>query len=356
MSALGSVRDGAELSRRLGVTVLALVAFRLGTQLPLPGIDIAALPQLGGPAVERISIFALGIMPFVTVLILAELVKVFVPRVVRWEQAQERNRHRLGSIVIGLSLLAAAIQAAGLVLAMEDARGLVATPGTTFRLVAIATLVGSTAVVIWLADQITRNGLGSGVWLLVLTPWLATLPYQIAAFLLSSQWKPAGLPVGVELIAGLAIATVLLAAVVTLILAGGRTLETAATCLWSKLLAGTVWPWLILLIGLIFGGGSFQGTESWLAPPPALYLLQILMLAGFVALFAWLYMRAQRIASLPPLVLAGGLAAITFADIGLTRYLPGGALFIGRHILVAVVAMSILVRWWVPPIERRDAD
>lgn len=351
MFELGSLRDPDEFSRRLAVTAGLFIAYRLGAHIPLSGIDPAALSQLSGTAVERISIFAIGIMPFATVIILAELVKVMVPRVRHWEQADERNRYRLNRVVIGLSLLAATIQAAGLVLAMEDARGLVTAPGTSFRLGAIATLVGGAAAVIWLADQITRHGLGSGVWLLILAPWLATLPQGLSG---TEWWSPYDGFMGQNAL-GWAIAVVLLAAVVALIQAGGRTSETAASCLWSRLLAGTVWPWLIILIGLVLGGGSFANVDYWLAPAPPLYLLQVLVLAGLVASFAQLYVRSQRIAGvgavspLPPVVLAGGLAAITFADMELLRYAPSGPTFMGRSILVAAVAMAILERWWRPP-------
>jgi hypothetical protein len=221
----------------------------------------------------------------------------------------------------------------------------------------MATLVGGTAIVIWLADQITRHGLGSGVWLVLLTGWFTTLPFGSAG----TEWLGLfdGLTAGT--IIGWGVAAVLLAAVVALILAGGRTRETAATCLWSKLLAGTVWPWLIIVIGLILGGGSLENADSWLAPGLPLYLLQVLALAALVAVFAHLYIRAQRIAGatqashLPPAVLAGGLAAIAFADMASARLLPSGALsFVGRHILVAVVMTSILARWWQPPFEARE--
>ncbi len=176
MSALGGLRDRAELVRRLLLTGAALVIFRAGSHIPLPGIDTQALAKLG-PAREevigRISIFALGIIPFITVLILMELIKVVAPRLRQWEHAQAHNRDKLGRIVVALALLAAAGQAFGLSLALEDVHGLVGEPGVAFRVACIATLVGGVALAIWLADQITHNGLGSGVWLLLIAPALA---------------------------------------------------------------------------------------------------------------------------------------------------------------------------------------
>ncbi len=354
---LGGVRDPAELTRRLAVTAALLVVYRLGKQIPLPGINSEALPHVSGIAMERISILALGITPLVTVLILAELLKVIAPSVRRWEHADACNRDKLSRIVVGLSLLAAAAQASGLALALEDVRGLIEEPGTAFRLICIATLVGGAAIVIWLANQITRHGLGSGVWLLLVTIWLAELPHQ--TFRLVAQGT--GSAVAVELILGWGLTAVVLAAIVALIRAGGDTLATAATCLWSKLLAGAVWSPLILAIGLVVGGGSLRSVGLWISPGNPILLL---VLAGLVALFVHLYMRSQRIAGsavspLPPAVLAGGLAAITVVEMARpAMHLVFVVALIGHLVLVAVVALSILARWWQPPFEAaapRDA-
>jgi Cu/Ag efflux pump CusA len=118
-----------------------------------------------------------------------------------------------------------------------------------------------------------------------------------------------------------------------------------------------VWPWLIVLIAFVVGGGRIQNAPYWLALPRPLYLLQILLLAGLVALFVHLYMRAQRIAgpaavsALSPAVLASGLAAITFVEMAVATQLQGFLPLAGQLILVAVVALSILARWWQPPFE-----
>lgn len=347
---LGGVRDSAEFTRRLAVTAALLVVYRLGTSIPLPGINPEALARLGGTAVERISIFALGITPFVTVLILAELLKVLAPGVRRWEQAEPRNRTRLNRIVFGLGLLAAAAQASGLALALEDVRSLVDEPGTQFRLTCIATLVGGVAIVTWLADQITRHGLGSGVWLVFLTPWLAEVPSRIAALAMSwPNWGPA---VSVLLLIGCAVAVLVLAAIVGLIRAGGTSLEMAATCLWSVLLADAAWPWLLLAIAALLGGGSLAGL-AWLGPG---HPIALLVLAALVVLFTHLYLRSQRMAgvtsfsAIAPALAAAALAAIALADMVLATQL-GLVPLAGHLILVAVVALSLLARWWQPPFE-----
>jgi len=349
---LGGVRDRAELSRRLAVTAAFLIVYRLGLQIPLPGIDPQALSQISGTALQRVSIFALGITPFITVLILTELVKVLMPRLRRWEHSDPRNRDKLNRMVVGLSLLATAAQAAGLVLALEDVSGLVEAPGTAFRLVSIATLVASTAFVIWLADQITRHGIGSGAWLILVTPWIADIPFRVA--MLALHQAQGNFPVWGVLL-GCALIVPVLAAAVGLLRAGGTLLETGATCLWSVLLAGTAWPWLMLVIAALLSTGSL-GTGAWFGPSDPIALLAF---AGLVALFVHLHMRSQRLAGTPQLpaipssLLAGALAAIVLADMVLAAQLAG-LLPLGGHLLIiAVVALSVLGRWWRPPFEAK---
>jgi SecY len=346
---LGGVRDRTGFARSLAVTAAALVAYRLGMHIPLPGFSAKALQQVNGATLERISILALGITPFVTILIFAELLKVIAPGVRRWEQAEAHNRIKLNRIVIGLSLLAAAAQASGLALALEDVTHLVDEPGTSFRLTCIATLVGGTAVVIWLADLITRHGLGSGTWLLLVAPWLADVLPRAAAL---AAWQHDASLIALELLVGCTLTALVLAATTAVVHAGASTLQSATTCLWSVLLAATAWPWLVLVIGLVASGGNINATGSWMSPANPFLLLA---LAGLVALFAHLYIRSQRIAGtalqlgLPPAVFAGTLAAIKFADMVLATQLAGLVPLAAHLILVAVVALSLLAQWWRPP-------
>ena len=345
---LGGVRDSADFTRRLGITAALLIVYRLGTFIPLPGIDPEALARLGGVA-ERISIFALGITPFVTIVVLAELLKVVAPRVRRWELAEPRNRDTLNRIVVGLALLASAAQALGLSHALEDVKNLVDEPGTPFRLTCIVTLVAGTATVIWLADQITRHGLGSGVWVLLATAWIAVIPSHTAGMLLRYPLDAAVL----QLVLGWGLAALVLAAIVALILAGLRTIETAATSLWSLLLADLVWPWVILIVALIVGGGNVRAAGFWTNPANPILLL---VLAGLVALFTHLYLRSLRLAgavgpAIATNVLACALAAIALADMMLPLYSGFVVALSGHLIIIAAVAMSILTRWWQPPFE-----
>ncbi len=167
--------DGA-FYRRLAVTAAALAAYRLGTQLPVPGLVTQSVAEAFKPvdlAVARLSIFALGITPLLSALILAEIVKIIAPTVRRWEG--------IHYAVIVAALLLASVQGASIAGALQDVPNLVAEPGTSFRLVCTATLVAGAALVIALAAVIDRAGLGMGVWLIFLAPALAELPQNLAA-------------------------------------------------------------------------------------------------------------------------------------------------------------------------------
>jgi SecY len=354
---LGGVHDRADFNRRLAVTAIALIVYRLGAQIPLPGVNLEALAKLDGLALERVSILALGVNPLVTVLILAELVKVLVPACRRWERADPRNRDQLNRIVLSLGLLATAAQASGLAIALEGVTGLVDAPGTGFRLPTVATLVAGTAIAMWLADQITRRGIGSGVWLLFLTPTLADLPHRIGAL---AAWQGDASLLATDVLIAMAFAALVFAAIGGLIRADGSSLATAATCLWSVLIATAAWPWvmfgLILLAdalspaGLALAGGGKHWT--WLRPGGEISLV---LLAGLRALFVPLYVRSQRIGGattfslIPPALLAGTLATITLANFAIPTLSAHLAPQTGPLVVMAVVALSILDRWWTPP-------
>jgi len=352
---LGGMRDRDEFGRRLAVTIAALIVYRIGAQIPLPGISSHTLSQLSAAAVQRISILALGITPLITILILVELVKVVAPRCRRWEQAEPRNRAKLNRIIVALALLAAVLQSLGIAVGLEGGMGLVEEPGLQFRLTCIATLVAGAGLVIWLADLITRHGVGSGVWLFLVTPWLADLPYRSTAL---AAWRGTPAIVGLQVLLGCILAVLLLAGIVRLIRAGGDSPEMGATCLWSVLLATTMWPWLLIAVALLANGGSWGEAGPWFDP---LHPLSLLALAGLVGLFAHLYMRSQRIAgaagvrAVPPALIVGALAAITLADLLLAVTLPGLPL-VGHLILFTVVTLSILMRWWTPPSEEANAS
>jgi preprotein translocase subunit SecY len=357
MSALGGLQDRAELMRRLAFTAVVLIIYRFGTLIPLPGIDPLGLSQFDSTVVGRISILALGITPLVTVLILAELVKILAPRCQRWEHADPRNHDKLNRIVLLLALLAAAAQALGLAVALEGVAGLVSTPGSSFKLVCAATLVAGTALVIWLADQVTRHGLGSGVWLLFVAPILVDLPHQLAGLMVLQRQ---GALSGMELLVCGLLVVLAIATVVAVVRAGGSTLEVAATCLWAVLLASTALPWLLVAVGMLVRGVGWSPTLPWFGPG---HLVHVLVLAGLIGGFVHLYRRSQRSAGevaplvVAPAVIGGALIAAVLVGEALPSALDLRVpLTSVALIIVTVVAMIILTRWWTPPFEAASPD
>jgi hypothetical protein len=351
----GALPDAGDLYRRIAVTVAILVVYRLGCHIPMPGIEAGTMRTLfqGPPqTIERLSMFALGITPLVSALIFAEIAKMVAPALRRWEEASARNRATLNRYVAGAALILAWIQARQLAIALSSMPNLVAEPGPTFELTYMATQVAGAALVIWLADQITRHGLGSGVWLLLVAGWLGSLPYELAGAQWLSPFSPdPGFKPGA--VVGWLVGVALIAAVVTLILAGRRTLATAATCLWSKLIAGILWPWLILLVAVVVGGGSTQNAPAWLSTTGP---IQVLLLAGLVAAAVLLYLRSlhaaasDEVPAVPAGLFACGLAGVAFAGAVLAPYVDSGHTLMSQHILIAAVAMAVLDRWWKPTV------
>ena len=174
------------LPGRILVTLGALMVFRLGCLVPIPGVEAGAIYEIAGPLAgdlfARVSIFALGLTPVLFVLVCAETIKLLFEPLQRWEAASAANRDRLAVILRLFALLLAALQAWQLAWGLEEAHGLVRDPGWLFEIGVVATIVGGTAFLIWLADQITRHGLGPGFWLLWLAPGLSGIGRHLASW------------------------------------------------------------------------------------------------------------------------------------------------------------------------------
>jgi preprotein translocase subunit SecY len=165
----------APAARRLLFTAGALLVYRLGCQIPLPGLDPDTVARLNGVLTgERVSIFALGVTPFLSALIVLELIKLLIPPFGRWETRQPGNARRLGLFAYFAGLVMAGFQARGVANALGGIPGLFKEPG--WETVIAITLVAGTALLGWLAERITALGLGNGFWLLVITPTLVNLP------------------------------------------------------------------------------------------------------------------------------------------------------------------------------------
>jgi preprotein translocase subunit SecY len=190
------------LARRIWFTLGALVIYRFGVYVPLPGIDPAVWAQifrspaggilqqfdfLSGGGVRRLGIFSLGIMPYVTAAIILQLMTFFCPALKRRRQEGERGRQIIDRYTLYVTLGLTAMQAYGIATGLEGIRLLVPDPGLLFRVSAMLTLTAGTMLLVWLSQQITARGIGNGIALLLVAGIAAELPRQIAELLVSNR-------------------------------------------------------------------------------------------------------------------------------------------------------------------------
>jgi preprotein translocase subunit SecY len=217
----------SELARRIAITLGALFIYRIGTYIPVPGINPAVWGQFmraqdgsilsifnaaSGGGVGRLSIFALGILPYISAAVILQLVAYFSARLRRLQSSGEKGRRRLETTTRIFTFLMALLQSAGIASALPDIDNLVTVPGPLFFISVTLTLTGGTMFLIWLAGQITLRGLGNGVALLLCCGVIFEL---MRAAAIAYELELRGLVSG-GLIGGLVAMTVVLALVVTL--------------------------------------------------------------------------------------------------------------------------------------------
>ena len=183
-----------DLRRRLVFLVLALVVYRIGAHIPVPGIDPNQLQQLfqgqaggilslfnmfSGGALSRFTVFALGIMPYISASIIMQLMTYVVPSLEALKKEGEAGRRKVTQYTRYGTLGLALFQALGIALALEGSPGLVIAPGFGFRLTAIVSLVAGTMFLMWLGEQITERGLGNGISIIIFSGIAAGLPNAI---------------------------------------------------------------------------------------------------------------------------------------------------------------------------------
>ncbi len=168
-----------ELVRRIAITIGALLIFRLGSHIPVPGISVQS-GVLSSGAVNRLSIFALGLTPYLSAAIIIQLISVVWGRLSSLERSGEAGRRKIARYTLVATLLLATFQAYGVASALQNISGLVADPDGWFVLPATASMVGGVFVLIWLSEQITRHGIGNGIALVVSVGILVSLPADVA--------------------------------------------------------------------------------------------------------------------------------------------------------------------------------
>jgi len=187
-----------DLSSRLWFLLGALVVFRIGTYIPVPGIDPAVLADLfktqksgilgmfnmfSGGALSRFSIFALGIMPYISASIIMQLAAISVPHLEQLKKEGEAGRRKITQYTRYGTLVLAMFQAFGISVALQAQPGLVPNPGTMFQMTSLVTLVTGTMFLMWLGEQITERGLGNGISLIIFAGIAAGLPSAIGSTL-----------------------------------------------------------------------------------------------------------------------------------------------------------------------------
>ncbi|MDC1383714.1 preprotein translocase subunit SecY [Candidatus Puniceispirillum sp.] len=194
----GALAKADELKKRLWFTVGALIIYRLGTYLPLPGIDPGALADIfsqqssgilgmfdmfSGGALSRMTIFALNIMPYITASIIMQLMTAIVPSLEAMKKDGESGRKMINQYTRYLTVLLATVQGYGIAIGLESASGVVNDPGLFFRVTTVVTLVGGTLFLMWLGEQITARGVGNGISLIIFAGIVANLPTALAGTL-----------------------------------------------------------------------------------------------------------------------------------------------------------------------------
>jgi preprotein translocase subunit SecY len=198
---IGAFQKATELHKRIWFTLGALLVYRLGTYIPIPGINAAAFqqvlnPQNGGQnildmfnmfsggAVERMAIFALNVMPYISASIIVQLMGTVYPP---WEKMRkeggEAGRKQLNQYTRYLTVILALFQAFAIALGLQNSAGVVINPGLFFVVSTVVTLTGGTLFMMWLGEQITSRGIGNGISLIIFAGIVASLPATSARLL-----------------------------------------------------------------------------------------------------------------------------------------------------------------------------
>ena len=197
-SSAGQAKAGkfGDLKKRLIFLLLALVVYRVGAHIPVPGIDPDQLAQLfkeqsggilgmfnmfSGGALSRFTVFALGIMPYISASIIMQLLTVIVPQFEAMKKEGEAGRRQITKYTRWFTVGLATFQAFGIAVALESQPGLVIDPGLAFRFTTAVTLVTGTMFLMWLGEQITERGLGNGISILIFAGIAAGLPSAIGS-------------------------------------------------------------------------------------------------------------------------------------------------------------------------------
>ena len=211
-----------ELQKRLWYTIIALIVYRIGTFIPIPGIDPAAFSQafqsqaggilgmmntLGGGAIERMAIFALNVMPYISSSIIMQLLSTSIPSLERLKKEGEIGRKQINQYTRYLTLVLALVQSYGIAIGLQSSAGVVTNPGLFFVASTVITLTGGTMFLMWLGEQVTARGVGNGISLIIFAGIVAEMPRVVMQSLALARTGDVN-PFGLLMIAGAMLAVV----------------------------------------------------------------------------------------------------------------------------------------------------
>jgi preprotein translocase subunit SecY len=195
---LSAFAKAEDLKKRIWFTLAALIVYRLGTYIPMPGVDPVELARLveqqstgilgwinglAGGALGRMAIFALSIMPYISAAIIMQLMTTVSPHLAQLKKEGEQGRRKMNQYTRYGTVVLAAMQAYGIAVGLEGQGNVVIDPGWFFRISAVITLTGGTVFLMWLGEQITARGVGNGISLIIFSGIVAELPSALAGTL-----------------------------------------------------------------------------------------------------------------------------------------------------------------------------
>ncbi len=195
---LSAFAKAEDLKKRIWFTLAALIVYRLGTYIPMPGVDPIELARLveqqssgilgwinglAGGALGRMAIFALSIMPYISAAIIMQLMTTVSPHLAQLKKEGEQGRRKMNQYTRYGTVVLAAMQAYGIAVGLEGQGNVVLDPGWFFRISAVITLTGGTIFLMWLGEQITARGVGNGISLIIFSGIVAELPSALAGTL-----------------------------------------------------------------------------------------------------------------------------------------------------------------------------
>ena len=319
----GAFAKAEALKKRIWFTLGALLVYRLGTYIPLPGINPEALASafnnqqsgilglfnmFSGGAVGRMAIFALGIMPYISASIIIQLMTSIVPSLEALKKEGEAGRKVINQYTRYGTVLLAVVQAYGIAVGLESGSNIVVDPGMFFRIATVITLTGGTMFLMWIGEQITSRGIGNGISLIIFAGLVANIPHALIGML--ELGRQGALPTWV-ILAVAVVAVVAIAFIVFMERAqrrliiqypkrqvGNRMFQGESSHLPLKLNTSGVIPpifasSLLLLPATIANFSASSGAPSWLTSTVALLghgtVLYMLLYAAMIMFFAFFY-------------------------------------------------------------------